>query len=562
MEGGIPAGRRALDDSVREELDRKISLAPLFRTLWNYRYVVVVGTGAFFGVFTLWSLYLYITQPTERQASVDVGFTFMGAASNRYPNGTEFSAADVIETPILTAVFERNQLERYISFETFQSGIFVLNAGHAEDLVRLEYGAQLADGGLSAVQRDQIEAEYESRLQSVRGPNYSLNLNLISSSGEPAIPEELLYKVLDDVLNTWRTQSIPRMEQMSIASAGQVVSFAASQAASDSEHIARVDAVRVAGNQMLTTLVEMEASVPDGTLVQIGNAKSSVRSIRAELQTILTTRVEPLAAYIWSNDISREPGFNRRFVESHLFELELDRTVASGTAEFLEESLSIYRGSRDASTYAGAQRIDLPAGTEDATLQSGESLAYNGAFLQGLMGMVEDRARADVTYRQEMVARILVAQEELLRVEREAAYYTRMNDVLEGSARPGNARRDSGPGASSSVDARVSELEAVIAGIGDQLGGALTEFGDYNLNSAGSVFRVSGPFSVRVLRGYSLRSIGFNAVFVLVAGLFFMPLSCLVFHYARREIFSSSGSPDVFPTTEAVNAPVERRNGP
>ena len=106
----------------------EISLQPLVRTLWSYRQVMSLAVAGVMGIFVVAMLAAYVSQAVERLGTLEFRLLFEGASQGQYPNGTLFSSAEITSTPVLTEVFEANDLERYSPYEDFNNSIFVLQS--------------------------------------------------------------------------------------------------------------------------------------------------------------------------------------------------------------------------------------------------------------------------------------------------------------------------------------------------------------------------------------------------------------------------------------------------
>ena len=83
------------------------------RTLRNGIAVAAVIVTALFGV-------LWFTTPTDLFGTVHFRVLFDGADQGEYPNGTPFSSAEIVATPVLEQVFAANDLQRYHGFQRIQ----------------------------------------------------------------------------------------------------------------------------------------------------------------------------------------------------------------------------------------------------------------------------------------------------------------------------------------------------------------------------------------------------------------------------------------------------------
>ena len=81
---------------------------------------------------------------------------FKGAAENKYPNESNFSASEIVETSVLSEVFQQNDLQRFGSYEDFKNSFAVLSSSREGELMDRDYAARLADTKLSAIERSRL----------------------------------------------------------------------------------------------------------------------------------------------------------------------------------------------------------------------------------------------------------------------------------------------------------------------------------------------------------------------------------------------------------------------
>ena len=129
------AGRRV--EPVARVYDDEISLQPLLKTLWSYRWVINLAVAGMMGIFVVAMLAAYVFQAVERLGTLEFRLLFVGASQGEYPNGTPFSSAEITSTPVLTEVFEMNELEGHGSYEDFKNSIFVLQSNPELELLIL-----------------------------------------------------------------------------------------------------------------------------------------------------------------------------------------------------------------------------------------------------------------------------------------------------------------------------------------------------------------------------------------------------------------------------------------
>ena len=150
-------------DPVRDLDGEEISLRPLIQSLWSYRRVIGGLVAAIMTIFVAAALAAYVGAPAERLGTLGFRLLFDGASEGRYPNDTPFSSAEISATPVLTEVFDANELNRFGSYEDLQGSIFILQSNPELDLLSYEYQTRLADSRLTPVDRARVEDEFQRK---------------------------------------------------------------------------------------------------------------------------------------------------------------------------------------------------------------------------------------------------------------------------------------------------------------------------------------------------------------------------------------------------------------
>jgi hypothetical protein len=188
--------------------DDEIPSRPYFEALWSYRTLIGAALLAVLVVFILAAAYLYVSRPTGRIATIEFRLLFDGADKNQYPNGTRFSATEIVFTPVLTEVFRVNELQRFGRFEEFKDALFIQQSNPEIDLLSSEYQARLADAKLTSVGRARVEEEFRKKREALTDPRFSLTLR--RQERFSSMPRSLMEKILNDTLSTWAKQADER----------------------------------------------------------------------------------------------------------------------------------------------------------------------------------------------------------------------------------------------------------------------------------------------------------------------------------------------------------------
>ena len=176
----------------------EISLLELVVTLWRYRGALVaaavlcgtVGLGA-----------AAVLRSLEQNDSVlAFRINFDGIAQDEYPNGRAFSTTDVIASPIVARVYERNDLARYLSQQEFETALSVQRFVPGLESLEQGYLDALDDRNLSPEERERLRDEYEAQRAALFAtPRFSLSAGGATS----VIPPNVRHKVLHDILCEW-----------------------------------------------------------------------------------------------------------------------------------------------------------------------------------------------------------------------------------------------------------------------------------------------------------------------------------------------------------------------
>ena len=517
------AGRHV--EPVAGVYDDEISLQPLFKTLWSYRQVISLAVAGVMGIFVVAMLAAYVFQAVERLGTLEFRLLFEGASQGQYPNGTLFSSAEITSTPVLTEVFETNDLERYGSYEDFNNSIFVLQSNPELELLSYEYQAKLAASGLSPVDRASIEEEFQTRRDSLTDPRFSLNFR--EDARVARTPPSLVSKVLDDTLATWARQADERKGALRYNIPVFSKNILRWDLIEAEDYITGIDILRAQVRRIIANIDQI-AVLPGAAVIRLDDGRTSLAEVRVNLEDVLRFQIQPLVGMIRMTGLSRDPEVLGRYIEDQLFQMSLERTEASKRVSAVQKSLRAYMLQRGAVPEAGAGgAIPRPApGGEAMMPQLGES------FLDRLVEM--STMNSDIEYRQRLTDRIIEESVAVAALEREQAYYEDLSRSVADLGRR-SERLD-----------RERELVSIEAGFEgafnqvvvavEQVNAIYEELSTHNLNPTTLLYTVTAPFTMRTERALSLRTAVLYGALVFMLSLFVVPLGCLAHSYFRREV--------------------------
>jgi hypothetical protein len=501
-------------DGFVEPPDDELSLQPLLQTLWRYRRTMLVALVAVVLCYVAVVFLMYARVPTERLGTLAFRLTFEGAAQDQYPNGTKFSSAEIVSTPVLMEVFKRNDLSRFGSFADFKTAVFVLQESPALEILSYEYQTKLADTKLSSVDRSRLEEEFRKKRDSLKSAEFSLNFRRRERLLQ--IPPTLIEKILQDTLSIWAEQAAQRKGAMRYDVAVLSQSALKREFATAEDYVVAADVLRAIVERVLHTAVDI-AQIPGAGAVRLGQDQTTLSDIRANLEDVLRFKIEPLIGLIRSSGMSRKPSRMDHYFEGRLFQVRLAREEAEGRLKVKQQALSLYLkpGGPPTSTDGGGRG-------EAVTPQVSES------FIDKLVALSTEAN--DVKYRQDMTDSIIREGEGVAELSRQASYYEAMRQAFSGARSGGDA------GLEAEIVSKINQVYVEVGHVIDQVGSIYKLIGEQNLNPTAVLYTVTSPFVTRTMSSLTMRSIGFYFLVTMFLTLLVVPAAILAYDYFRHWI--------------------------
>ena len=509
---------------VARVYDHEISLQPLFKTLWSYRWVISLAVAGMMGIFVVAMLVAYVFQAVERLGTLEFRLLFVGASQGEYPNGIPFSSAGITSTPVLTEVFEMNELEGHGSYEDFKNSIFVLQSNPELELLSYEYEAKLAASGLSPVERVSIEEEFQIRRESLTDPRFSLNLR--DDVRVAKMPPSLVSKVLNDTLAIWARQADERKGALRYNIPVFSKNILRWDLIEGEDYITGIDILRTQVRRIIKNIDQI-GTLPGAALIRLDDERTSLAEIRVNLEDVLRFQIQPLVGLFRMTGLSRDPESLGSYVDDQLFQINLERAEAKKRVVAVQESLRAYMFQRGAVPEAGGGgAISRPApGGEAMMPQLGES------FLDRLVEM--STMNSDIAYRQGLTNRIIEESVAVAALERKQGYYEALSrSVADLGTRSGPDREREFVSVEAGIEGAFDQVVVAV----DQVNSIYEELSTHNLNPITLLYTVTAPFTMRAERALSLRTAVVYGALVFMLSLFVVPLGCLVYRYFQREV--------------------------
>jgi hypothetical protein len=461
--------------------EEEVSFDPrrFIRVLWSYRKVVLTAALVTLPFYVAIVLATYLLQPTDRFATLQFEVRFEGADKGKYPNELPFSEQDIVADPVLTAVFERNDLKRYGPLSLFKGGLFVAQSSPEREALDFEYRSKLADTKLGPVDRQHLEEEYHRKSDKLKKVGYALNYHRQDGFG---VPPTLQTKFMLDILSEWAAQAVGRrgVLKYDIQLPSAAIQPSTPKSAEDAwlavQTLARKATQVVKASDKILVL-------PGASLARIGEFKVSVTDLRTSVDELRRSRIVPL-----SRELTGAPGVER-LLREQLQAAITSRNAGRERFKNLQSALSSY----DLKTGPMTGGPLVTGGGQSGAQNNGVTATQlSDSFLDKL---VELSARAsNQEYRQKLTDKLIEEGSNLAELEADAEALEGLVSGPRGSAPPVEVR-------DASVRQIEQELSAAIKGLEE----VYEDLSVKNLNPGTALYSVTGPVSTSAERAFGVQ---------------------------------------------------------
>jgi len=485
-------------------IEDEVSLKPYFETLWDYRRVIGASVVGVVALYVVGVLLVFLLAPAERLGSIQFRLLFDGAEKGEYPNGSLFSASEIVGGPVLTEVFKANDLQRFGKYADFQDSVFVLQSNLDLELLAYEYRARLAEALVDPVYT--ISMRRQERLTT--------------------LPRALMNKVLLDILNVWAKQAEERKGATKYNVDVLSPSILQREMLDREEYLVAIDILRAKSSRVLATIDEI-AKLPGAKTIHVGEERLTLADVRAGLEDVVRFKLEPLLGLIRSEGITRDPRALSLYANNQLFQLRQEQQESAARVQALQASV------REFSAQGGLSAGDTRAGAAGSAGGTGGGAVtpqLDQSFLDRIMGL--STARDDSEYKRKITDRVIVESERMAAKGREAAYYEDLAKELQVSKR----RAVGSSEMVALIKGRSAEAFSEIVKAIEQTATIYREISALNLNPSTTLFTVTDPFAQYTQRSLTARTVVLYLVLVLMLTLIVAPIGCLVHHAFRTHM--------------------------
>ena len=415
----------AQPEAVWQEYDEdEISLGDLFSTIWRARGRIAVYTLAAGLVILAIIVGVYFFQEKEYVVKQEFRLEFTGADQNKYPNGLQFSTADILSTEVLDKVYRQNDLGKYMKFSDFKAGLAVFQMNDRLRLLEFEYSQRFSEKNLSMENRQRLEQEFLEKKKALMVPVYSLTF--IQGGRAGSIPDNVAAKVLQDILREWSVfaERVKGANKFQLELVSPNVLKKEDIEAED--YLVATDILRVM-TQRVSKDLEALAGLPGAMVVRVGDQGISLSDLRYRLQDLERFKLNPLLGLIRQTAVSKHPEFTLGYLQNQIFDLKLKTEQAAANVAIYENSLNQYIQKSRGSGLSPAQGEGMPGPSSQQGMFSNVPAMipqFGESFLDSLVQMAQENS--DAMFRQTITKNVIDVGLEKVELEFQARFYEDM----------------------------------------------------------------------------------------------------------------------------------------
>lgn len=393
----------------------KPCLADLFGAWWRARTKLIIITLAGVAVAAIVLFAAKTFSPSHREATLTFRLLFNGAEQGQYPNGMRFTPADLVSELVLHEVYRRHAPRLGgQSFDDFRTAFGVVPHNPALADFRRNFAPRLTAGGLSTVDRQRLEDEYESRRQALENAQFTL----VYRPGD-GLTDGVSEAVLADVLTVWSEQS----RSLGVFKFNRNVyspNLLRGLAAHHEDYPMLLDRLRITIYRIIENLEEI-SSIPGAPLVRAGDRNVSLGELEVLLRDDIRYRLSLIEAQVYELGLYRNRGLSDTYIREQLVRLDREATEIASRSAGLGQALANYSASR-------ARPGDGTTVTMDSGSGGNVMPQISEGFLDRMLGLADPQV--DVAFRQSLTRQSAELGRELANLESERQVYTRMQENL------------------------------------------------------------------------------------------------------------------------------------
>ena len=506
-----------LDRETTADYEPTVSLAHIFNVLRAQIGLILTALIAVGIAYVIVAILFFVTSTSQRTTSQPFQLIFAGAANGHYPNGLTFSPVEIVSSPILIKVYNRNSLGRFLTLNDFSRSMFVLESNPAYDALAREYEARLSDSKLSTLDRERIQKEFDLKREAITKNEFSINF--VRNGAAARVPESMVRAVLVDTLNVWADDAVNQQHALDYRVA--VLSpNVIDRGVGGGDTVAEILMLRSQISKVVDNIKELN-TLPGAELVKTPGDRLSLAEISLRLDEILRFKLEPLMTFVATRHLVTNPASAQRFVQDQLAYDQRRLESIQANANAYRDALALYAQRTNDTGVSSAASSTASKGNPETV-----SPLINESFIDRLVELTS--RSSDIEYRRNLANEYRKAAQAAIPYATAIAYDKQVLDQLQlggGAVSP----QDSAYYQSTTAAIR-DEVRHLIGRIND-----IYQIESGNLRPSSQLFSMTAPPVTRNERSRSLTSIGLVGIVVMLSALVVVILFVLIRASMRDE---------------------------
>lgn len=498
-----------------QELAREsLSIRNVTRVLRRYRSAIGITIVSVAAIYLLIAVVVMLVAPKRMVTVVPFRLEFKGSDVGEYPNGRKFSVSEIISTPTLLYVFEKNGLKEFVDYQTFKSSIFVTESNPALEALEREYKAKLSEPRLPAVDRARLEEEFQQKKASVRRSEFAISY--LSASESKDIPKSLRVKVLMDILGAWAERTVQNtgvvLYDLPILSSA----IFERDVLDKYDYIIAVDILRTKIGRIIENIRQL-SEIPGAKVVRTPPpARASLAELQVRLEDTLRFKVEPLMGTVLGNGLSKNPRASIEFLEIRLRFNEIERNEAQARVDTLRRTLQTYQ------QHGAGSESTAAVSSQPVIAQMDKTVIDRVLELSG--------EKTDMAFRQTLVSAMQSEDLNVAPLRAEEQYYRILIDSLRDI---GGGARGARPEELASLTAQTNAIVEDAIRVTDDVNQIYRTFSE-NLSPSTALYSTTAPPSTRVERAYPPQQLLLIGLLLLIVTVPLAAAGSLLHNYVTR----------------------------
>lgn len=299
-----------------------------------------------------------------------------GEKTFSYPDGTEFSTADLISPSVLNEVYRECKLQERMPENDFQKIFMVVNSDIERTLLDAEYREKMAKRNISLVDLRRLQDEYTSKINALPKNRFSVMMNA-------EVPFSFLeaQNILSKIPVIWFKQySVLHSEPLP-----PVENLAAYDPASITGDLLQLERAYLYCRNLQQHCKQLDAQLAKNRNFAVETGET-LRDLQHDLQQLERFELSLLRQYIQCNAKLQQPA-DKLFVQSRVSHIR---------QELLREDELLCNVVNIINTIRSNTAVSAPAGTQNApaaaAVQQDATLQLDSAFLTRYGDLVQKTA--------------------------------------------------------------------------------------------------------------------------------------------------------------------------